>query len=92
MKSRFHREIRDGFRPFFKEKKSLTPGKVRLQWSTHGYQVILAADAHSTTDNGVLTAEQIVAHHNRTLNGLENPDHYIQVLPSEEIRFGSRRI
>ncbi len=32
-----------------------------------GYPVTLVADGHSTMDNGVMTASQIVAHHNRTL-------------------------
>ncbi|HVJ39866.1 MAG TPA: cysteine hydrolase family protein [Dongiaceae bacterium] len=32
-----------------------------------GYDVILAADAHSTYDGGGLTAAQIIAHHNRVL-------------------------
>ena len=34
-----------------------------------GYKVVLVRDGHSTFDNGVLTAEKIVAHHNRTLGG-----------------------
>ena len=33
-----------------------------------GYDVALVADAHSTVDNGVLTAAQIIAHHNTTLS------------------------
>ena len=32
-----------------------------------GYDVGLVEDGHSTWDNEVLTAEQIIAHHNRTL-------------------------
>lgn len=32
-----------------------------------GYPVTLAADGHTTTDNSVLPASQIVAHHNATL-------------------------
>lgn len=32
-----------------------------------GYPVTLASDAHSTVDNGVLSAAQISAHHNTTL-------------------------
>ena len=32
-----------------------------------GYAVVLVEDGHSTWGNGVLTAEQIIAHHNRTL-------------------------
>lgn len=34
-----------------------------------GYKVILAKDAHTTFDNPVLSAAQIIAHHNRTLDG-----------------------
>jgi nicotinamidase-related amidase len=33
----------------------------------HGYPVLLVSDAHSTLDNGVLSAAQISAHHNATL-------------------------
>jgi nicotinamidase-related amidase len=36
----------------------------------HGYPVVLVSDAHSTLDNGVLTAAQISAHHNVTLANL----------------------
>ncbi|KQN53786.1 MULTISPECIES: cysteine hydrolase family protein [unclassified Erwinia] len=34
-----------------------------------GFTVVLVSDAHSTTDSGVLSAEQIIAHHNATLAG-----------------------
>lgn len=34
----------------------------------HGYESVLIGDAHTSYDNGVLTGEQIVAHHNQTLN------------------------
>lgn len=34
-----------------------------------GYQVVLAADAHTTFDTAVLSAAQIIAHHNLTLSG-----------------------
>jgi nicotinamidase-related amidase len=34
-----------------------------------GYKVVLAKDAHTTFDSPVLSAAQIVAHHNRTLDG-----------------------
>lgn len=37
-----------------------------------GYPVTLVSDGHSTLDNGVLTAAQIVAHHNVTLANLES--------------------
>lgn len=35
-----------------------------------GYPVTLASDAHSTLDNGALSASQISAHHNATLAGI----------------------
>ena len=34
-----------------------------------GYRVVLVEDGHTTFDNGVLSADKIVAHHNRTLKG-----------------------
>ena len=37
-----------------------------------GYPVTLVADAHSTIDNGVLTAAQISAHHNATLANIRS--------------------
>ena len=36
----------------------------------HGYPVVLISDAHTTLDNGALTASQISAHHNLTLSNL----------------------
>ena len=35
-----------------------------------GYHLALVADGHSTFDNGVLSAAQIIAHHNKTLSHL----------------------
>ena len=52
---------------------------------TLGYNVTLAADAHSTVGNGVLTAEQIIAHHNRMLNGFGSEKAYVRVKPVAEI-------
>jgi nicotinamidase-related amidase len=37
-----------------------------------GYPVTLVSDGHSTLDNGVLSAAQIVAHHNVTLANLDS--------------------
>ena len=52
------------------------------------FDVVLAADAHTTYgDNDVLTAEQIVAHHNATLANLPHPKHQIVVTPTSEIAF-----
>lgn len=45
-----------------------------------GYEVTLVGDAHSTWDNDVLTAEQVVQHHNRTLDGS-----FVTVRPTSEL-------
>ncbi len=47
-----------------------------------GYTVTLVGDAHSTMDNGVLKAEQIIRHHNRVLSGIVE-----RVAPAAEIAF-----
>ena len=48
-----------------------------------GYDVTLAADAHGTWDEGGLSADQIVAHHNEVMgNG------FAEVVPSGEVSFG----
>lgn len=49
------------------------------------YDVTLVADGHSTTDNDILSAEQIVAHHNYNLDGLDNHEFMIRVLPAEQV-------
>jgi nicotinamidase-related amidase len=38
-----------------------------------GYDIDLIADGHTTSANGVLTRDQIVAHHNATLSALACP-------------------
>jgi nicotinamidase-related amidase len=52
-----------------------------------GYDVVLASDAHSTTDNGILSAAQITAHHNRTLRFMTSFGPRISVMHAREIRF-----
>jgi nicotinamidase-related amidase len=47
--------------------------------------VLLAADAHTTGDSGELSFAQIVAHHNRVLDGLSAGRWTIQVVPSADI-------
>jgi nicotinamidase-related amidase len=47
-----------------------------------GYDVTLAADAHSTFDSPELSASQIIAHHNRVLSGIVG-----RVMPANEIQF-----
>lgn len=53
---------------------------------TLGYDVVLASDAHSTVDNGNLSAEDIIAEHNTDLAHLTGPVARIDVLPTAKIR------
>jgi nicotinamidase-related amidase len=58
-----------------------------------GYEVSLAADAHTTTDNRVLTAAQTIAYHNDLLWGFGEEDGFgerkrrIEIKQSSEIEF-----
>jgi nicotinamidase-related amidase len=54
-----------------------------------GFSVTLAADAHTTWDNGVLTAEQIIAHVNATLPNMSGLGPRIEVRSSAVIGFGA---
>ena len=54
---------------------------------SHGYDVTLVADAHTTTANGVLTPAQIIEHHNRTLDDFGTDEHVVTVKGSREIDF-----
>ncbi|MHC8287524.1 cysteine hydrolase family protein [Pseudomonas sp. XS1P51] len=51
-----------------------------------GYDVVLAADAHSTVDNGNMAADDIIAEHNAILAHLTSPVSRIDVIPTSEIR------
>jgi nicotinamidase-related amidase len=51
-----------------------------------GYPVTLVADAHSTIDNGVLTATQISAHHNVTLSSLDSYGPRARAIPAADVR------
>src|ERR1700722_929909 len=51
-----------------------------------GYDVSLAADGHMTADTDTLRFEQIIAHHNALLNGLDAGTHEVRVCPTAEIR------
>jgi nicotinamidase-related amidase len=52
-----------------------------------GYDVTLASDAHLTRDNGVLTAANIIAHHNFVLDDFGAGDHVITMKPADQIVF-----
>jgi nicotinamidase-related amidase len=54
-----------------------------------GYPVTLVADAHSTVDNGVLTAAQIVAHHNVTLANIDSFGVKAAAIAAAEVRIAS---
>jgi nicotinamidase-related amidase len=51
-----------------------------------GYPVTLVADGHSTVDNGVLTAAQIIAHHNQTLGSIDSFGVKVAAVPAERVR------
>jgi nicotinamidase-related amidase len=52
-----------------------------------GYDVMLAADGHTTADMAALGFEQIIAHHNAVLDGFGAGAHEVRVVPSSEIAF-----
>lgn len=53
----------------------------------NGMDVTLVGDGHSTEDNDVLSAEQIIKHHNSTLHGHYNVEHFSIVRNAEEDLF-----
>ena len=52
-----------------------------------GYDVSLVSDAHTTIDNKLLTAAQIIAHHNALLDGFDAGPHAVTVKPADEVTF-----
>lgn len=55
--------------------------------TTMGYNVTLVGDAHTTYDNDLLTAAQIIAYHNYTLDGFRTDDYVITIKPTNDITF-----
>lgn len=53
----------------------------------NGLDVTLVGDGHSTTDSDVLSAEQIINHHNETLHGHYNVEHFSIVRNANEDLF-----
>lgn len=49
-----------------------------------GYSVTLVSDAHSTLDNGVICAAQIIAHHNLTLSQLGSYGPRVTLVPAAQ--------
>ncbi|CAN5723586.1 cysteine hydrolase family protein [soil metagenome] len=56
---------------------------------SHGYDVVLVSDGHTTWDSNGLTAAQIIAHANTTLSDLAHPDKNIVVATAADIEFES---
>lgn len=52
-----------------------------------GFDATLVGDGHSTTDSDILTAEKIIKHHNKTLHGHYNVEHFSIVRNAEEDLF-----
>ena len=52
-----------------------------------GYDVHLVVDGHTTSDNGLLTREQIISHHNQTLENLATVTSTLTVGPAAQIDF-----
>jgi len=53
----------------------------------HGYDVTLLSDGHMTGDSGSLTFDQIIAHHNATLDGFDAGTHSVRLARCDEIVF-----
>ncbi|CDO04679.1 Isochorismatase family protein [Oceanobacillus picturae] len=52
-----------------------------------GFDVTLVGDGHSTADSVTLSADQIIKHHNETLHGHYNVEHFSVVRDAEEDLF-----
>ena len=50
-----------------------------------GYQVTVVEDGHSTSDSGDLSARGIIRHHNRNLDGLDNGEFVVRVIPRDAL-------
>jgi nicotinamidase-related amidase len=55
-----------------------------------GYDVTLVGDAHTTIDNNLLTAAQIIAHHNSLLEGFDAGSNTISVKRADEVIFDTK--
>lgn len=55
--------------------------------TTLGFDVTLVSDGHTTIDNELLKAEQIIAHHNHALHGFSSGKNAVTVKPASEIDF-----
>ncbi|MDV6329472.1 cysteine hydrolase family protein [Asticcacaulis sp. 201] len=53
----------------------------------HGYDVTLLRDGHTTADNDILTFDQIIAHHNATLDGFDAGMCEVRLAKCEDVTF-----
>src|ERR1700694_1310484 len=51
-----------------------------------GYPVVLVSDGHSTVDNGILSAAQILAHHNQKLSNITSFGPLVEVLDAARVQ------
>jgi len=51
---------------------------------SHGFDVVLLSDCHTTGDSG-LSARQVIDHHNSLLANLAHPDHHVVVMAACEV-------
>jgi nicotinamidase-related amidase len=51
----------------------------------HGYDVVVAADAHTTLENELLDAARAIDYQNMLLDGFGTPEHEIAVRPAADI-------
>lgn len=54
-----------------------------------GFDVVLVSDGHCTGDSGVLKQNEIIAHHNKTLDGFNAGENLVSVVPSAKLSFRS---
>jgi len=55
--------------------------------ASHGFHVVAATDAHTTKDRPVLTAVQIIAHHNWVWSEMSTP-HPLRLARTADLSFG----
>ncbi|GAB3250898.1 cysteine hydrolase family protein [Chitinimonas naiadis] len=51
----------------------------------HGFDLIMASDAHLAADRDLIRAEQIIEHYNQIMADWISPGRVIEVLPSDEL-------
>lgn len=54
---------------------------------SHGFSVTLVADGHCTGDSPTLRQEDIIAHHNQTLNGFNAGQNAVSALDAENVSY-----